>query len=78
MLIPDSVSRSQISFSSPRPLTIRAAMCGTATYPSRVSDSASANVASSPLPGEAVTVTVRSLGRWVSTFSSVLPTGSTS
>src|SRR6478735_6102828 len=68
--MPLPVSRSLISASSLRPCTIRAARCGTVAYPWPARRSARSRVASSPLPGEAVTVITRSRGRWASTVSS--------
>ena len=76
--MPLPTSRSTISASSVRPVTIRAATCGTATYPWPVNRSARSKVASSPFEGDAVTVMVRSRGRCSSTLSSVEAVGSTS
>src|SRR3954464_3401145 len=69
------------SSSSPRctrSRTRRGGGCGAAAAPARVSRSVSSSVASSPRRGEAVTVTLTSVGRWASTCSSTPSRGITS
>src|SRR5262249_38170237 len=76
--IPHAVSLAPMSARCAWSRTSRADRCGTTRYPRPASRSARPRVASRPLLGEAVTVTVMPAGIHSATASSTFPAGNTS